>query len=112
MMQAWGHTHVSSALEVYLVLSSPPPDTRGQWLWRNLLSIEPPVWGCAAARGCALSLAARGVRVWSWDDHGVVYADYDALPPATLRYDPWQQLDAWTPRPREHPPPPECPPTG
>jgi hypothetical protein len=43
MMQSWGHTHVSSAHEVYLVLSRPPNDARGHWLWRNLLSIEPPI---------------------------------------------------------------------
>jgi hypothetical protein len=107
MMQPWGHTHVSSAREVYLVLSNPPVDSRAEWLWRNLLSIEPPIWGCAAARGCALSLAARGVRVWSWDDDGVVYADFHAVPPYTLRYVPWHRLDLRSTRPREHPPPAE-----
>ncbi len=98
MMQHWAHKHVSSAREVYLVLSNPPTDSRGLWLWQNQLSIEPPVWGCAAARGYALSLAARGVRVWSWDDHGVVFSDFDVLPPRTLRYHPWDRLELTTTR--------------
>jgi hypothetical protein len=89
MMQAWGHTHVSSAYEVYLVLSLPPRDPRGRSLWRGLLSIEPPVWGGPAAATLALKLAACGHRVWSWDDHSVVYSDFDALPPSTLRYEQW-----------------------
>jgi hypothetical protein len=92
MMQAWGHTHVSSAREVYLVLSRPPSDARGHWLWRNLLSIEPPIWGCAAARGAALALASCGYRVWSWDDHGVVFSDFESQPPRSLRYRSWHRL--------------------
>jgi hypothetical protein len=66
-MQPWGHTHASSARDVYLVLSKPPLDSRGHWLWHNLSSIEPPIWGCAAAREFALMLAAWGYRAWSWD---------------------------------------------
>jgi hypothetical protein len=93
MIQRWGHGRVSSAFEVYLVLTRPPSDARGFWLWKNQLSIEPPIWGCAAARGFALSLAARGVRVWSWDDDGVVFSDFDGLPFPTLRYRPWHRLE-------------------
>ena len=92
MMQCWGTAHVSSALEVYLVLSCPPLDPRAARLWYSQLAIEPPIWGGAPARRCALSLAARGLRVWSWDDRGVVFSDFDALPPRTLRYFPWYRL--------------------
>jgi hypothetical protein len=90
-MQRWGHRHVSSALEVYLVLSSPPSDPRDRSDWKDLLSIEPPIWGCPSARRWALTVAARGYRVWSWDDRGVVFSDLDVLPPRTLRYRPWKR---------------------
>jgi hypothetical protein len=93
MMQSWGHTHVSSAHEVYLVLSRPPHDARGHWLWRSLLSIEPPIWGCAAARGAALAFASRvGGRVWSWDDEGIVFSDFESQPPRSLHYRSWHRL--------------------
>jgi len=91
MMQRWGRRHVSSALEVYLVLSSPPPDPHDLSDWKDLLSIEPPIWGGAVARRCALTLAARGYRVWSWDDRGVVFSDSDVLAPCTVRYRPWKR---------------------
>jgi hypothetical protein len=92
MMQRWGYTHVSSALEVYLVLANPPPDPHGRRLWQGLLAVEPPIWGHASARRCALTLAARGLRVWSWDERGVVFSDFDARPPRSLRYCPWYRL--------------------
>jgi hypothetical protein len=91
MMQRWGRRHVSSALEVYLVLSSPPSDPHALSDWKDLLSIEPPIWGGAVARKSALTLAARGHRVWSWDDCGVVFSDSDVLPPHTVRYRPWRR---------------------
>lgn len=93
MMQRWGRRHVSSALEVYLVLSSPPPDPHDLSDWKDLLSIEPPIWGGAVARRCALTLAARGYRVWSWDDRGVVFSEFEAWPPRTVAYLPWDGAD-------------------
>ena len=92
MMQRWGHKHVSSAREVYLLLSSPPSDPPDLGLWQNILSIEPPIWGCPGARGAACALAACGFRVWSWDDHGVVFSDLESPTPRSLRYWPWYRL--------------------
>jgi hypothetical protein len=91
MMQRWGHRHVSSALEVYLVLSSPPTNHRDRSDWKDLLWIEPPIWGYAGARRGALTIAARGYHVWTWDDHGVVFSDLNVLPPAAVRYRPWNR---------------------
>jgi hypothetical protein len=92
MMQRWGHKQVSSAREVYILLSDPPSEPRDQGLLQNLLSIEPPIWGCAGARGAACALAACGFRVWSWDDHGVVFSDVESIPPRNLRYWPWYRV--------------------
>jgi hypothetical protein len=92
MMQRWGHAHVSSALEVYRVLSCRPLDADERALWHGLLSIEPPVWGSPDPRRLARLLAGRGYRLWSWDDHGVALSDAGNLPPATLRYLAWSDV--------------------
>jgi hypothetical protein len=95
MMQRWGRRHVSSALEVYLVLSSPPSNPRDRSDWKDLFWIEPPVWGGAGAQRGVLDLAARGYHVWTWDDHGVVLSDLNVLPPATVRYRPWNRAASY-----------------
>jgi hypothetical protein len=93
MMKPWGHTLVSSAHEVYLVLIAPPFDSRQQEQWRELLCIEPPIWGALQARDAAATLAAQGLRLWSWDDFAVVLSEPSAQPPVGLRYCPWTQLE-------------------
>ena len=93
MMQPWGHTHVSSALEVYLVLHDPPVELEPHRRWRTLLGIEPPIWGSGDARRSALWLASRGQRVWSWDDYAVVFSPLAAVPPRGLHYRPWTLLE-------------------
>ena len=93
MMKPWGRLGVTSALEVYLVLSRAPSDPNERALWQNQVSIEPPVWGCAAAHDAARSIAERGYRVWSWDDRGVVFSEFEAWPPRTVAYLPWDGAD-------------------
>ena len=93
MMKPWGRLGVTSALEVYLVLSRPPSEPSERALWQNQVAIEPPVWGCAAAHGAAQSIARRGYRIWSWDDRGVVVSEFEAWPPRTVAYLPWDGAD-------------------
>jgi hypothetical protein len=92
MMHGWGHTHVSSAFEVYLVLTQPPHDATSRAAWQDQLAIEPPVWGSARRAQAASALTTRGLRVWSWDDYAVVFSDVDAQPPCGLQYRPWHVL--------------------
>ena len=93
MMQLWGHTHVSSAHEVYLVLSRAASSLEDSKAWEDLLCIEPPIWGSAAAHASAMLLAAIGYRVWSWDELGIVYSYPDAVPPRSLRYLSWTAVE-------------------
>ncbi len=93
MMQRWGATAVTSALEVHLALAEPPTDAEAYRAWRELLVIEPPVWGDRRAAQAASKLAARGLRVWSWDDYAVVFSDAPAEPPRGLHYRPWHLLE-------------------
>ncbi len=92
MMQTWGHAAVSSALEVYIVLTTVPIAPTQFRRWKDLLSIEPPIWGSLEAERRAQALGAAGLRVWSWDDYAVVYSDPRVLPPEGVHYRPWHLL--------------------
>src|SRR5580704_8839773 len=93
MMQRWGSAAVTTAFEVYLALAEPPTDPDAHCVWRELLVIEPPVWGDRRAAQAASELAARGLRVWSWDDYAIVFSDPAEQPPRGLRYRPWHLLE-------------------
>lgn len=93
MMHRWGRSHVSSALEVFMVLTH-PPCARGHFAdWEYQLTLEPPTWGGAEARNGALILQARGYHVWSWDDYAVVYSRPDTIPPRGVFYRTWRSFD-------------------
>lgn len=86
-LKLWGPREVSSALEVFLVLVSPPADPQERAEWKDLLTIGPPFWGSLIETAPAVAaLHARRYVVWSWDDHGVVLSPADAEPPRGLRY--------------------------
>jgi len=104
MMQPWGCRFVSSAYEVYLLLSRLPVDDKDANRRDDLLSIEPPVWGSDAARESARVLAACGYRVWSWDELGIVYSYPRSLPPRSLRYLPWSEVGRTASLPQDKPP--------
>jgi hypothetical protein len=93
MMHRWGHTSVSNAFEVFLVLAEPPGLAELRGLWQDQLAIEPPVWGGKSGARAASALAARGLRVWSWDDYAVVFSEPHAHPPHGLHYRPWHLLE-------------------
>jgi hypothetical protein len=93
MMRRWGSAHVSSALEVYFLLRTPPTDGDLRGCWRELLAIEPPCWGTVETHRRAEGLKARGLRVWTWDDYAVVVSLAAVMPPAALHYRSWHLLD-------------------
>jgi hypothetical protein len=85
--KAWGHTQVSSALEVYNLLASGHADVEH---WQTLLTIEPPTWGAVPEHAPRIAyLISRGFRVWSWDDHGVALSSSARPPPHDLHYRCW-----------------------
>ena len=104
MMQRWGHMFVSSAREVYLLLSTLPANAEDANRRDDLLSMEPPVWGSSAAHQSARLFAACGYRAWSWDELGIVYSYAHSLPPSTLRYMPWSEVGRAASRPQDKPP--------
>jgi hypothetical protein len=93
MMGRWGSAHVSSALEVYFLLRTPPADGDLRGCWRDLQVIEPPCWGTVETHRRAEGRNARGLHVWTWDDYAVVISLAAILPPAALHYRPWHLLD-------------------
>jgi hypothetical protein len=104
MIQPWGYTFVSSAYEVYLLLSRLPVDAQDANRRDDLLSIEPPVWGSDTAHESARVVAASGYRVWSWDELGIVYSYPRSLPPSTLRYLPWCEVGRTASHSEDKPP--------
>jgi hypothetical protein len=101
---AWGHTRVSSALEVFTVLTNPPTDPGYRARWEELLTIEPPFWGSLMQHAHPLSgLNARSYRLWSWDDHGVVLSLDTLEPPLGVRYRTWDFLRHELDDPPTHP---------
>jgi hypothetical protein len=104
MMQPWGHTFVSSAHEVYLLLSRLPADAEDANRKDDLISIEPPVWGSSAACESARVVAACGYRVWSWDELGIVYSYPHTLAPRSLRYMAWSEVGQAASIPQDKPP--------
>jgi DNA topoisomerase-3 len=104
-VQTWGHTSVSSALEVFNILTSPPADPGYRARWQELLSVEPPFWGSLLEHGAVLGwLFDRAYRLWSWDDHGAVLSPRDLSPPLGVQYRTWDflrhELDELPTRPR------------
>jgi hypothetical protein len=93
MMHPWGHCHVTSALEVFFLLTAPPRDPEGVQRWSELLSVEPPVWGSEEVHRRAHRLASRGLRLWTWDEYAVVFSDLGTRPPRGVHYRPWHMAD-------------------
>jgi hypothetical protein len=92
-LKAWGHTRVSSALEVFAILTAPPDHPEYHALWQQLLAIEPPFWGSLMEHAPAIAcLRTRAYRVWSWDDHGAVLSPESLSPPLGVRYRTWDFL--------------------
>ena len=92
-VKPWGYERVSTALEVYDVLTSPPRDSGHHSFWLQLLEFEPPFWGSLLDHAPAVAeLIAHGYRVWSWDDHGAVLSPSHAEPPQGVRYRTWSYL--------------------
>jgi hypothetical protein len=93
-LKAWGTERVSSALEVFLILQTPPANPLRRDLWQELPTIEPPFWGSLMHQAPSVRcLVARGYRVWSWDDDGAVLSRGDAGEPLEgLQYRTWAYL--------------------
>ena len=89
-LKAWGRFHVSSALDVYRLLQTPPYQHPARHHWDELLTLEAPFWGSLMDHAPSVAyLVTRGYRVWSWDDHGVVLSSRELEPPHGVHYRGW-----------------------
>ena len=96
MMKAWGTLRVSSAEEIYAVLTKPPTDTNRRRRWTERLGIEPPVWGSKTVAMWARWFVERGMRVWTWDEDGIVFSEHNTLPPDGVVYRSWHVDPPWS----------------